>query len=174
MFHAPWIRVVSCLVLLMAVVAGTGCGKKDPGEKVGEKMTERMLEHASGEKADVDIDGGDVTIKTGDGKVEMVATDQWPDDMFAAVPRFSHGKVERVTRNVAEGKKTFNIWLREVPDDASRKYEAELKDAGWESQLIDVGAQGSMLSSQNGALAVQFAHNKDDKTGVFIVFEGSE
>ncbi len=174
MFHAQWIRVMLCFVLLTAVFAGAGCGKKDPGEKVGEKMTERMLEHATGEKADIDIDGGDVTIETGDGKVEMVATDKWPDDMFAAVPRFTHGKVERVTRNVAEGKKTFNIWLREVPDDASRKYEAELKGAGWESQLMDMGAQGSMLSAQKGDLAVQFAHNKNDKTGVFIVFEGSQ
>ena len=110
------------IVLIVAVSMPASCSK----EKVSEKMTERVLEKATGEKSDVDIDGENVSIKTGDASVQMNKTDKWPSDMFDGVPRFTYGKVERVTTASEGGMKKFNVYLRDVPDDASEKYSAEL------------------------------------------------
>jgi hypothetical protein len=162
------------LVLVAAILAPAGCSTKDAGQKLSEKMTERMLEKATGEKSKVDINGGDVSIKTGDASVQMVATKEWPADMFGDVPRFNYGKVERVTTANEGGMKKFNVYLRDVPDDASDKYMAELKAGGWESQMTMMGADGGMMSAQKGKLGVQFIHGKKDKTGVFVAFETAD
>jgi hypothetical protein len=174
MFQERLIPVLLGLVLVAAALAPAGCGTKDVGEKVQEKMTERMLEKATGDKSDVDINGGDVSIKTDDASVQMKATTEWPADMFGDVPRFNYGKVERVTTAVEGGMRKFNVYLRDVSDDASEKYEAALQSAGWESQMAAMGPDGGMISAQKGKLGVQFIHGKKDKTGVFVAFETGE
>ncbi len=173
--HQPWRpEALFGVALVASLFMLSGCSKKDATEKLGETMSERMLERATGGEADVDIDGQNVSVKTKDGNVQMTSTDQWPSDMFAAVPPFPYGKVERVTSGVEEGMKKFNVWLRDVPDDASDRYHAELKAAGWESQITMMGEQGGMLNAQKGTLAVQFMHAKHNKAGVFVAYEVSE
>ncbi len=164
-------RILICLALVVAIAAFAGCGKKQADEKLAERMTEEMLEKATGQKADVDMQGDDITIKTETGEVKMVSTSEWPSDMFDDVPRFDHGKIERVTSGTEGGMHKFNIWFKDVPDDASDKYLAQLKAAGFESQLASMGPQGGMLSAQKGNVAVQFMHGKEDKTGVLIAFD---
>jgi hypothetical protein len=68
----------------------------------------------------------------------------------------------------------FNIWYKNVPDDASDKYLEQLQAAGFESQLTSMGPQGGMLSAQKGKVAVQFMHGKQDKTGVLIAYDFTE
>jgi hypothetical protein len=173
--HQPWHpEALFGVALVASFLMVSGCSKKDANEKLGETMSERMLERATGGVADVDIDGQNVSIKTKDANVQMTSTDKWPSDMFPSIPQFSYGKVERVTTGVEEGMKKFNIWLRDVPDDASDQYDAELKAAGWESQITIMSEQGDMLNAQKGTLAVQFMHAKHNKTGVFIAYEVSE
>ena len=130
-----------------------------------------MLEQATGQKADVDMKDGDITIKTETGEVKMVATSQWPSDMFDAVPRFGHGTIERVHSGSEAGMRKFNVWYKDVPDDASDKYLEQLIGAGFEAQLTAMGAQSGMTSAQKGDVAVQFMHNMDDDTGVLIAYE---
>jgi hypothetical protein len=168
------IRVLLCLVFVGAVLAPVGCSTKDVKEKIQEQMAARTLEKATGEKSDVDINGGDVSIKTGDTSVEMKATGTWPADMFSDVPRFSYGRVERVTTAVEGGMKKFNVYLRDVSDDASDKYDEELKAAGWESQMAVMGPDGGMISAQKGKLGLQFMHNKKDNSGVVVAYEAGE
>ena len=164
------VHVLLGIVVIVAIAMPTGCSK----EKASEKMTEKMIEKATGEKTDVDLDGGDVRVKTGETDVHMTKTDEWPSDMFESVPRFTYGKVERVTSATEGGMKKFNVYLREVPDDASDRYAAELKQAGWDVQVMAMGPKGGMMSAQKGQIGVQFAHNKGEKTGVFIAFQVEE
>lgn len=164
-------RILVCLALVIAIACIAGCGKKQADEKLAERMTEEMLEQATGQKADVDMKDGDITVKTETGEVKMVATSQWPEDMFDVVPRFEHGTIERVHSGTDAGMRKFNIWYQGVPDDASDKYLAQLKSAGFESQLVSMGAQSGMTSSQKGNVAVQFMHNMEDDTGVLIAYE---
>lgn len=167
-------RILVCLALTIAIASFPGCGKKQTDEKLAERMTEEMLEQATGQKTDVDLKDGDVTIRTETGEVKMVATSQWPADMFDVVPRFDHGTIQRVTSGTEAGMRKFNIWYKDVPDDASDRYQEALKGAGFESQLVSMGPQGGMLSAQKGTVAVQFMHGKEDKTGVLIAFEFAE
>jgi len=164
-------RILVCLALVVAIVFFAGCGKKQADEKLAERMTEEMLEQATGQKADVDMKDGDITIRTEEGEVKMQETSQWPSDMFDAVPRFEHGELERVTSGTQNGLRKFNLWYKDVPDDASDKYLEQLKAAGFASQFASMGQQGGMLSAQKGDVAVQFMHGKEDKTGVLIAYE---
>lgn len=172
--HECWTRMFLVAILLAGSLAAPGCSKKEADEKLAEKAMEGMLERATGEKTEIDIDGQDVSIKTGDGTVDMKAATEWPRDMFEVVPRFTYGKVERVTSATEEGMKKFNVWLHDVPDDASEKYHADLKAAGWEAQMAIMGPNASMLTAQKGKIAVQLMHGKEDKTAVVVAFEVNE
>ncbi|MBK7702604.1 MAG: hypothetical protein IPI34_06735, partial [bacterium] len=108
-------RLLICLALTVAIAAFAGCGKKQADEKLAERMTEEMLEQASGQKTDVDMKDGDITIKTETGEVKMVATSQWPADMFDVVPRFEYGTIERVHSGSESGLRKFNVWYKDVP-----------------------------------------------------------
>jgi hypothetical protein len=158
------------IVLAVSVVAFVGCGKKESGEKVAENMMERTLEKATGEKTEVDVEGGDVSIKTGDSSVEMKETSEWPADMFSDVPRFAYGTVERVSSGQEGGMTKFNIYVRDVADDAMDKYGADMKAAGWQSQSVMESDEGGMLSAEKGNIALQVIYNKKDRTAVVIAF----
>jgi len=54
-----------------------GCGKKKSDEKLAEGMMERTLKSATGEKADVDVNGENVTITTPQGRVETITPASW-------------------------------------------------------------------------------------------------
>ena len=162
------------IVLVVSVAALVGCGKKESGEKVAENMMEKTLERATGEKTDVDVEGENVTITTPSGSVEMKETGEWPSDMFSDVPRFTYGTVERVSKGTEGGMKKFNIYLRDVSDDAIDKYGADMKAAGWEAQSTMQSDEGGMVSAQKGNIALQVIYNKTDKTAVVIAFSTSE
>lgn len=163
-------RLVVSGLAVSALVIG-GCGPKQADEKLAERASEEMLEHATGSDAKVDLNGKDLKITTADGSVEMTETAEWPADMFETVPRLTSGTIERVTRATEEGTRKFNLWYREVPDEASAQYEATLKAAGFETQLMAMGPQSNMLSGQKGSLAVQLMHSREERSAILIVFE---
>jgi hypothetical protein len=165
-----WGRALLVIMLVVSVAVFAGCGKKASDEKTAENMMEKTLEKATGEKTDVNIEGGNVTIKTGDSSVEMKETSEWPADMFSDVPRFNYGVVERVSSGQEGGMTKFNVYLRDVADDAMEKYGADIKAAGWESQSTMQSDEGGMISAQKGNLALQFIYGKKDRTGVVIAF----
>jgi len=162
------------IVLVVSVAAFAGCGKKQSSEKVAENMMEKTLEKATGEKTSVSIEGGNVSVKSGDSSTEMKETSEWPSDMFSDVPRFTYGTVERVTSGQDGGMQKFNVFLRDVSDDAIDKYGADMKAAGWEAQSTMQSDEGGMVSAQKGSVALQVIYNKKDRTAVVIAFTASE
>jgi hypothetical protein len=174
MFCERWGRALLVVVLVASVAVFAGCGKKQASEKTAENMMERTLERATGEKTDVSVNGGNVTITTPGGSVEMKETSEWPPDMFSDVPRFTYGTVERVSSGQEGGMTKFNVYLRDVSDDAVDKYGADMKAAGWEAQSTMQSDEGGMVSAQKGNVALQVIYNKKDKTAVVIAFTASE
>lgn len=158
------------VALLLAVQVAAGCGKKRSDEKLAEGMMETTLKHATGEKADVDLHGKNVTITTSDGRVEMTETSEWPSDMFSDVPRFTYGVIERVSKEKGDGMQKFNVYLRDVEEGAFEKYHADIRAAGWESQAMMQGDSGGMITAQKGSLALQFVYGGDDHTGVVLAY----
>lgn len=174
MFCERWGRALLGIMLVASVAVFAGCGKKQTSEKVAESMMEKTLEKATGEKADVNIEGGNVSIKTGDSSMEMKATSEWPADMFSDVPRFTYGVVERVTSGQEGGMQKFNVYIRDVEDGAFDKYGADIKAAGWQSQSTMQSDEGGMISAQKGNVALQFIYGKKDRTGVVVAYTVSE
>jgi hypothetical protein len=174
MFHERWGRALLGVLLVASLVAFVGCGKKPSGEKTAENMMEKTLEKATGEKADVNIEGGNVSIKTGNSSMEMKETSEWPADMFSDVPRFTYGVVERVTSGQEGGMTKFNVYIRDVEEGAFEKYGADIKAAGWESQSTMQSDDGGMISAQKGNIALQFIYGKKDKTGVVLAYSMPE
>ncbi len=166
---ALWVMVV-----LLGVLVALGCGKQKANDKLAEGMAERTLEHAIGGHADVDIKGEDVEVKTDQGRMQMTKTTDWPSDMFSGVPRFTYGVIERVAKSEQDGRKSYNIYLRDVQDGAVEKYQTDIKEAGWESQSMMQSDAGGMVSAQKGNLGLQFVYNKSDRTGVVMAFSAPE
>jgi hypothetical protein len=170
-----WLLV---LVLAVSVVALAGCGRKAASEKLAEGMMEKTLEKATGGDVDLDLGGGgkDVTIKTKDGTTTMSETTEWPSDIFTEVPRFTYGKVERVSRttDTQNGQKSMMVWIVELQEGGVEKYEKELEGAGWESQMSIAGGEGGMISAQKGNLGLTVSYNTQDHTAAFNVFSGAE
>lgn len=167
-----WFLVV---VLAVSVVALAGCGKKAASEKVAEGMLEKTLENATGGDADVDLGGGDVTITTKEGTTTMSEASEWPSDMFAEVPKFTYGVVERVnrSRNTQNEQQSMTVWIADVQDGAIEKYTKDLEGAGWESQMSITSGQGGMVTAQKGNLGLTVAYNSEDKTAALNVFSGA-
>lgn len=174
MFHRWQQSGLLVVALLLSILVAAGCGKKKADEKLAEGMMERTLKSATGEKADVDVNGENVTITTPQGRVEMTTTSEWPSDMFSDVPRFTYGVVEHVSKGQDGGMQKFNVHLRDVEEGAFEKYHADIKAAGWESQAMMQGDSGGMISAQRGKLALQFIYNKDDHTGVVVAYSMPE
>lgn len=171
--HRAWLLLV--VVLVVSVVAVVGCGKKDSSDKLAEGVAEKTLGKVLGGGAEVDLDGGDVTIKTEDGTTKMSETAEWPSDMFSGVPEFTYGVVERVsrTKDTTSGQTSMTVWLREVKDDALEKYGSDLEGAGWEAQTTMTSGEGGMISAQKGNLGLTVMYNKEDQFAALNVFSAA-
>lgn len=161
------------LTFLAGILLMTACGGgKSAEEKLGEKAMEGMLEQATGQKVDIDRNaGGDrVHIKTEQGEVEMAETSEWPSDMFPEVPRFAGGRVAHVTKGDESGFARFNVFFKQVEEGALASYSDALQAAGWETQTVNMGPKGGLISGQKGDLGLNFTVGGDQGEAVLAVF----
>lgn len=142
-------RVVAT-VILSALVGAGGC--KRAAENTAETFVEKAIERESGGKADVDLKGGTMTIKTGEGEVIVTAAAEgialpadFPKDVF--VP--GEGRITHSLKT-SEG---FQLMVQ-TPLAAARAAEqvaAEMKARGWEQE-----------SSFNSAETVVYSFQKEE------------
>jgi len=161
--------------VLVGFAGLVGCGGKAPREeKTAEAMAEQALEAATGKKTDVSLEKGNVVIENQDMKAELEQTAQWPADMFAEVPEFTFGKVQRVSKTTADARRTFNVYLGEVEADAVDRYEVLLKERGWTTDVTRMGAQAALMNGQKDKLGLNFVYNGNDNTAVLAAFTAPE
>jgi hypothetical protein len=79
-----------------------------------------------------------------------------------------------VSKGTEGGMQKFNVYLRDVEDGAFEKYDADIKAAGWESQMMTQSDDAGMISAQKGNMALQLVYNKSDKTAVVLAYTVSE
>lgn len=156
-----------CFGVFAVAIIVQGCGGQESGERTAEEVAEQAIEKAGGGEVDVDVADGRVTMTGEDHRTEAVETSEWPEDLPGDVPRFSHGKVERVMRGeaVKENQRSYHIWVMETDADAAEKYAAELEQAGWQTQGVAMGPQGGMVTAEKGDLVVTFMHSKEQRRG---------
>ncbi len=116
------------LLSVAVIVSVAACGRS---ESATERMTERLLERASGGKAKVDLKGGGVKIKTAEGETELGSAAEWPSDLPPSLPKFEAGKLQNVMKNSSESGKSWFITIAEVPAKDVRGYIEALKVKGW-------------------------------------------
>jgi len=143
------------LVVAFGLLAAAGC-KKTPGERAMEKM----IEKASGGKAEVDASGGSLKIKTAEGETQIGALSKWPSDLPEGFPKFE-GKLSSAAKMNNDKGATWLINIVEVKEADVTKYVQALKDAGW-SELFTSSADQSMMSQlQKDKMSVMVAFAKD-------------
>lgn len=119
-------------------------------EKTGEKMVEKAFENATGQKADIDISEEKTVIETGSGSVEVDSkANSWPDEIPDEIPEFTYGKISAVTTSNIDGIKAWNIVFEEVKDGFIDKYDAKLKEKGFETVTMKMGEKGGSITGEN-------------------------
>lgn len=174
-------RITKCSAIVgtVAVLAGflvfVSCGGgKKAADKRAEAAVEQVLKATTGKDADVKIDGKSVEI-TGQGFThEFAETAEWPADMFEGVPKFTFGKIERVSKGQEGGMMKFNIYFRDMEKGGIERYMELLKEAGWQADINTAGGPGGYVSGEKGGLGLNFMFNSEDGTGVLAVYSGLE
>ena len=162
--------VVVCLMVAASLIVSTSCKKKSPSETLAEKM----IEKASGGKAEVDIRGGTMKIKTAEGETTIGALAKWPSEIPADVPKFEGGKFATAAKmNSAEGT-SWVMNFRDVDEAAVKAYIQGLKDAGWKENQAFSTPDSDMFIGAKGNLAATMAYIKANKGLSFTVLAKTE
>ncbi|AGA67765.1 hypothetical protein Desdi_0211 [Desulfitobacterium dichloroeliminans LMG P-21439] len=136
--------LIFCFALFL-VFTLTGC--KSPSEAAAEKVSEKILEGATGGK--VDLDGEKATIKTEDGSVVSFGGNEWPSDKLGEdIPKLN-GKVTYVANSDA----MCMIIIEGVKAGEFEKYVEKVKDAGFN--------QNEMNYSDNSTKTYMASNAKD-------------
>jgi hypothetical protein len=161
-----WIGLmVSFLTLSLFLV--NACSEKSSEEKI----TEKILKHATGKDVDVKMQGDKVQIEQNASKTEIAKTATWPPEMFKDVPKFTAGKIERVVKSHEEGDIwKFNIYLVDINGDDIKNYAGALKEKGWQTELMQMGDKGGYLNAQKGNMGMNFGFSLERKDGMLAVF----
>jgi hypothetical protein len=140
-------------IFLIAVSMNFSC--RNTGKKTAEHTMEKAIEQSTGEDADVDLENQKVTIKTGDYTAHVEAGAQvWPAGMPAEVPEFKYGKIKGVTTSEQPDVYNWTVVYEEVPADAFKKYNEELKAKGIETVFMDMSGKGGSIGCEHGDLII--------------------
>lgn len=138
-------------------------------EKAAEKLTEKIIENATGEEVDLEInedgEASKMTIKGQDGEEITISNNEkeipaeFPKDLF--VPK---GEIE--TSGAISGADGLMITLTMIAegtfDEVKTKIKEELKSAGWES-TSDMGVDDSIMMNfgKDGSSATITVNSED-------------
>lgn len=183
------------LALLLAVAAALvfagACRRAN--EKQAEKMIENALEKASGGKAEIDLKGGKMSIKTDEGqanisldgdKLTVKSEDgtaefssggnKWPEDVPGDVPKFEAGKVTATLRGSQGQGKTWTIGFEGVEEADYAKYVEKLKADGWQIQVSMSVDDGAVTQARKGGTVINATLGKSAKSLGLNVMTGVE
>jgi len=169
------LRRWTIIVVALVLVAGAGfflSGCQRSNEKSAEKMMENAIAKATGGKADVDIKGGKVSIKTKEGTSEFSTSGgEWPGDLTVDVPKIE-GKVKGVIRSSEQNRKHWTIAVEGVEEGAFDKYIDGLKEKGWTIAFNATSQEGGSAQATKDKDMVLVGYSKSQKTMTLSVTTG--
>jgi hypothetical protein len=116
------ILILSLIIVLVFTLAGCGGVKQNIEKKVGEKITETIIEKAVGdENTQVDIDGETITIKGADGGEVSLGGSEWP--AVAGLPEFKGGEIISAAN---DGEGNVMIIMEDVEENDFKGYLEEI------------------------------------------------
>lgn len=133
------LRKVILILLVAALLFSVGaCGaKKKLNEKVAEKITEGIIEKATGGDAKVNIDEGKITVKGENDEEYSFGGGEWPKSQAADLfPQFNKGKII----SVMESDEMVMVILEEVEEKDFEEYVEKLKDTGFKNDMTEISS----------------------------------
>jgi hypothetical protein len=138
------------LIILALVFAICSVSCRRASEKTGEKMMEKAIENATGQKADVDLSREKAIIETPSGRIEADGlAKSWPAEIPDQIPEFRFGKITGVTTSLIDNQKTWTIVFDELQEGFIDKYDALLKEKGFETVTMKMGENAGSISVDN-------------------------
>lgn len=134
-------------IFLMVALALTmlSCGRSS--KNTGEKLIEKAIEKETGENANVDLSGEKMVIESEGNRIEFDGDAKtWPAEIPADVPEFHFGKITGVTTTESEGAKTWTIIFEKMESGFLDKYNASLKEKGFEPTIMKVGDEAGTIT----------------------------
>ena len=163
-FNLVRTRAARLLLPVLAVgllLALTAC------QKAAEKAAEAAMERATGNKVDLDKDGGSMTIKSDEGEIK-VATSQdgqsvplpadFPKDVFLP----EHSAVNSAMDMA--GMKMVNMVSDASSRDVSATIQKSMEAQGWKREMAMQAAQGSAT----------LVYSKDKRQAVYQMMKGDD
>jgi hypothetical protein len=151
------------LVVAAALVFAGACRKAN--ESRAEKAIENAMEKASGGKADVDLSGGKISVKTDQGTADFIAAGgKWPEDVPGDVPKFEGGKVTATLRGTQGQGKTWTIAFDQVETAAYAKYVETIKAAGYAIITTMDIEDGAVTQARKGKTVISLTLGKSAKS----------
>lgn len=154
--------IVILLSVVMLLSLGACGAKKKLNEKVAEKITEGVIEKATGGEAQLDIDKDRLTIKGKDGEEYSFGENEWPKGKKAdLIPEFKKGKIV----SVMNSDDTSVIILEEVEENDFKEYIEKLRDLGFTNNVIEVSSGEDMgfYANSNEETVVSVTYNAGNR-----------
>lgn len=156
--------------VLLLILSLTGCGVKQKIEnKVGEKITEKIIESATGDKnTKIDIDGDKVVIKDKEsGSEATFGGTEWPK--IKSIPEFKNGKVISV---IEDGQGSAIIMLENVEQKDFENYWEKIKEDFTENIFeMNSGGAISFAGENNEGFGVQLTYDSNNKSLSVVTFK---
>lgn len=152
MFHSRLLPLLACAAFSIA-----GC------QKAADAATEAAIERASGEKVEVDRDGGQVRIKTADGELTMQAGDALP--LPADFPKdvYLPGRYDVNSVMDMGGTQVVSVSTRGKVSGVFAEAQQAMADAGWtQTMSMQHSADSAMLSYEKDARAAVLSFNRGE------------
>ena len=143
------------LFTLICLLALSIAACKSPGEMVGEKIAEEIIEEASGGK--VDLDEGTITFEGEDGEVVNIGGAEWPTDMIAEhVPKLNAGEVTAAYNSP----NSCLLTVENVKKEQFEDYLNEIKSKGFNENPLDISkGEYTHYYCENGEFGIQLTYD---------------
>ena len=163
--------MIRFLIIGVVLVSILGCGEKTE-EKAAEKIMEKAIESQIEGKAQVNIDGDDIKIKTDDGEISISSGDSaklpsgFPEDIFL------YNKADlNASMTLPQG---FQLGFesKDAPSKISEAYLKEMTAAGWSKEMsVDMGNQMMLGFTKEGRTVNVVIASNEDKTQIGLTVQ---
>lgn|GEM_PF-4545117 len=181
-----------CLIttILLAIVLMAGCNLK---EKIGNNISEKVAEKAIGDNADVNIDNGEVKVKTDDGEMTMNGDDdgitikgedgsvvtagdsaKWPKGQVADyIPKLDVGTVTYAVNT----EQACMVTVENITVDDYKKYVDAVVSAGYTEEKVESSAEDMQIYSAkatNGVVVSVSYVNSESTINITVDASGKQ
>jgi hypothetical protein len=128
-------------------------------KKSAEKTSEKMMETAIGDNANVNIDDQKVVIETEEGTFTSDASVKtWPKEIPNYIPEFKDGKIANLSTQLTNEGKAWTFIFENVSSTALKDYKKLLTDKGFKVSSISApGGQGQITGEKDKTIVAMMS-----------------